>query len=80
MGKKVFIVILVLVVIALIAGGIYFTRNNNTENQNINVAQEENQNTSNVNNATNLGTENVALGNRLEQEMDKIQLSKEVIF
>lgn len=44
MGKKVFIVIAILVVIALIVGGVYFTRNNNTENQNTNIAQEENQN------------------------------------
>lgn len=58
MGKKVFIIILVLVVIALIAGGIYFARNNNTENQN----------TSNVNNEANVETENVASGNTAEQE------------
>lgn len=67
MGKKVFIVIAILVVIALIIGGIYFTRNNNTENQNTNIAQED-QNIADGNNETNTEAENAVTENVAAEE------------
>ena len=68
MGKKVFIVITILVVIALIVGGVYFTRNNNTENQNTNIVQEENQNITDENNETNTEAENAVTENVVAEE------------